>query len=184
MSGYRHTDQRIFLLGHNTQHQQAYNTYHTYNLQYINPLDPAIYNITKKIFHQSQTLTKDNGVMNTLPHRSIAITAIFLLFAIANSSAGGTCSESSGVCVCSGSCPSFTQDWSIVDSNSIDDTAYCAAAKGEDSLASFDGSTVTINGTEYTAPFEACPSTPSSGMMMGSMGFVITVAIMAVMLTV
>ena len=70
--------------------------------------------------------------------------------------AESTCSEESGVCICSGSCPSFTSGWDIT---AIGDN--CIANISEDKDINVggmsDGDVITVNDIEYTYPFDACP---------------------------
>ena len=73
--------------------------------------------------------------------------------------AESTCSEESGVCICSGSCPSFTSGWSIttVGDNCIANKNGANIFSVGGSMPMSDGQVVTLNDIEYTYPFDACP---------------------------
>ena len=58
-----------------------------------------------------------------------------------------TCTESSGVCVCSGDCPSFTADWP---SQGSQNTVYAASDILPSSITNNNG-VVTVNGQTYTS---------------------------------
>ena len=91
----------------------------------------------------------------------LSITILSIL-AASTSAAETPCSESAGVCVCSGSCPSFvTGDWSKVDG-----MGYCVAA-ANDGIANTsqdgDSVTATVGDVTYTSPFTACPGEGGGG---------------------
>jgi len=82
-----------------------------------------------------------------------------LVSASATVNAESTCSEESGVCVCMGSCPSFTftSGW---DTSKIGGS--CIANKSGDvyvggNIPMSAGDVVTVDGIENTYPFDTCP---------------------------
>jgi len=93
---------------------------------------------------------------------------VTLLGCASNAVLAFTCSEISGVCVCSGECPSFTNDWDSQSSSSNGEESTCVATKSSgstsisDSVASIDGQTYTI--------IDPCTSatTGSSAGMLGA----------------
>ena len=68
-----------------------------------------------------------------------------------------TCSESSGLCVCSGECPSFTADWG---NNSEGDV--CIASTGGSDVTN-DNGVLTVNGQTYTA-MDNCSEAVADGV--------------------
>lgn len=97
--------------------------------------------------------------------------AIVSLLGCANNAVlASTCSESSGVCVCSGECPPFTNDWASQSSDIINKGAEstCVATKTNVSTSISDG-IVTINNQPYTI-VDPCTSatTGSSAGMLGA----------------
>ena len=79
-----------------------------------------------------------------------------------NNANASTCTESSGICVCSGECPSFTDGWAQRSSSSVNGKSSCVAMKDGGSTSN-SGGVVTINGTPYTV-VDPCPGTSSAGM--------------------
>jgi hypothetical protein len=71
-----------------------------------------------------------------------------------------TCEESSGICVCSGECPSFTADWSNVQSTTNPDV--CAAVKEGSSSVSISDGVVNLDGETYTS-MDACSGAAAGG---------------------
>ena len=76
------------------------------------------------------------------------------------------------MCVCSGTCPSFTNGWST-SSSSDNGVAVCVSSKDGENVMNRDGDSVTatVNGETYTSPFEACPGGGGSGAGMIGMGY-------------
>lgn len=82
--------------------------------------------------------------------------------------ADSTCSEESGVCICLGSCPSFTSGWG---SSTLLGGSCIANKSGENNVSvdgnipMSDGELITVNDIKYTYPFDACPvsDTTSTG---------------------
>ena len=62
------------------------------------------------------------------------------------------------MCVCSGECPSFTADWSNV--NTAGDV--CAAVKGGSSSVTINDGVVTLDGETYTS-MDACSGAAAGG---------------------
>ena len=79
-----------------------------------------------------------------------------------NNAMSSTCTESSGICVCSGECPSFTDGWAQRSTSSVNGKSSCVALKDGGSTSN-SGGVVTINGTPYTV-VDPCPGTSSAGM--------------------
>jgi len=80
--------------------------------------------------------------------------------------AESTCSEDSGVCICSGSCPSFTSSWG----SSTLLGGSCIANKSGDNNVSVEGDipmsvgeVLMVNNIKYTYPFDACPASNGGG---------------------
>src|SRR5210317_425071 len=69
-----------------------------------------------------------------------------------------TCVESTGICVCSGSCPSFTADWG---GSRIMSSDSCVVVKGDASISSSNG-VVTVNGQTYS-PMDPCSDAMAGG---------------------
>ena len=64
-----------------------------------------------------------------------------------NAVLASTCSESAGICVCSGECPSFTKNWALTTS---DINSMCIAVATLDGGGiSNDDSSVTVNGQTF-----------------------------------
>ena len=64
-----------------------------------------------------------------------------------NAVVASSCSESTGICVCSGECPSFTKNWALTTS---DINSMCIAAATLDGGGiSNDDSSVTVNGQTF-----------------------------------
>ena len=76
-----------------------------------------------------------------------------------------TCVESSGVCVCSGDCPSFTADWTSI--NTVG--TVCSAAKSGSSSVSMINGVVTVNGQTYTS-MDNCSDAMAGGNSAGMAG--------------
>ena len=94
--------------------------------------------------------------------------AIVSLLGCANNAVlASTCSESSGMCVCSGDCPSFTNDWASQSSDIISKGAEstCVATKTSSSTSISDG-VVIINNQPYTIidPCTSATTGSSAGM--------------------
>ena len=93
--------------------------------------------------------------------------------------ASSTCSEESGICVCSGTCPDFTSEWaqSVSDVNGV---KTCVATLSDP--VDYEGNVVIVNGKTYNAPFTPCPGTSSaySVMKYGCLSVVVSV-VMGVM---
>ncbi len=70
-----------------------------------------------------------------------------------------TCVESTGVCVCSGSCPSFTADWSGKGINSFE---TCTVVKSGDLSMSINNGVVSVNGQTYS-PMDPCSDAKAGG---------------------
>ncbi len=69
----------------------------------------------------------------------------------------GRCVESSGYCICYGTCPSFVEGWSRIGCLEVNDSCLCVAA--EDGISTGSGS-VTVNGVEtysLSDSFDECP---------------------------
>jgi hypothetical protein len=79
----------------------------------------------------------------------------------ASAVSASTCSESSGVCVCSGECPSFTADWPTQGSSTINGNTVCVSAK-EASSSSYNDGVVTLNGVTYTS-MDNCSDAMAAG---------------------
>lgn len=76
--------------------------------------------------------------------------------------ASSTCSEESGICVCSGTCPDFTSEWvysQLVTENGV---TTCVVTNLSDTSTSNEGNVTTVNGKTYNAPFTPCPGTAST----------------------
>ena len=89
-----------------------------------------------------------------------------LVSASATVNAESTCSEESGVCICSGSCPSFTSSWG----SSTLFGGNCIANKNGDNNITVggnfppsDGEVLMVNDIKYTYPFDACPASNGGG---------------------
>lgn len=93
----------------------------------------------------------------------VAAATVLALAATATASPAGDvtdCTIDHGVCICTGECPSFTDDWNY--HTSVD--ALCIAFVDEDANVNVteirDGGMngdIHIDGKEYTAPFAHCP---------------------------
>ena len=89
--------------------------------------------------------------------------------AMAGGSGGGNsagqCSESSGVCVCAGKCPSFTADWPNQSNPNINGNQICAVDNlgGISKVIHGDGS-VTVDGQTYTT-LDRCSGAMAGGMV-------------------
>jgi hypothetical protein len=88
-----------------------------------------------------------------------------------------TCSESSGLCVCSGECPAFTNDWAGL----LINDGSCVVTKSSGSSTSFSDGVVTVNGQTYTN-IDSCDgaTTGSSAGMFGAYYASVLVAAAAV----
>eukprot|EP00984_Skeletonema_dohrnii_P008942 scaffold3345_cov83-Skeletonema_dohrnii-CCMP3373.AAC.1 len=82
---------------------------------------------------------------------------ITILSCTTNAVVSASCTESSGVCVCSGTCPSFTANWSTV----IDGGSTCFATTSAGSTSLSNG-VVTIDGQTYSSE-ESCGSAVADG---------------------
>ena len=80
--------------------------------------------------------------------------------------AESTCSEESGVCICSGSCPSFTSSWG---SSTLLGGSCIANKSGENNVSvegdipMSAGEVIMVNDIKYTYPFDACPASNGGG---------------------
>ena len=86
---------------------------------------------------------------------------VTLLGGASNAVLASTCDEAAGVCVCNGTCPSFTftEGWS---QNYFD--SVCAAAKSDSPNVEMDGSSVTVNGKTYSSDsIDNCDGSSASG---------------------
>merc|ERR1712166_1076380 len=79
---------------------------------------------------------------------------------------GSPCQASDSVCVCSGTCPSFTSSWGQAGTKEQTGTGtqvpiYCVAVKSSSSSVDF-GPPPVIDGTTYNTPYETCPDQKSA----------------------
>ena len=108
----------------------------------------------------------------------LSIATLSILAASVNAADETPCSESAGVCVCSGSCPSFiTDDWST-SSSSVNGVEVCVASKEGENTLNQDGDSATaiVDAGTYTTPFTACPgeggdTSTSAGAGLISLGY-------------
>ena len=82
-------------------------------------------------------------------------TIVTILGYTANTALASTCTESSGICVCSGACPSFTDGWATQSSESVGDESTCVALQNGGVYSNQDG-VITVNDTPYTV-VDPCP---------------------------
>lgn len=80
-----------------------------------------------------------------------------------------TCVESSGVCVCSGECPSFTASWGLQSVPTINGNKICAV--NNLGLSNVISDVVTINGQTYTS-MDNCSDAMAGGGGGNSAGMV------------
>jgi hypothetical protein len=85
---------------------------------------------------------------------------VTLLGGASNAVLANTCNEGAGVCVCKGTCPSFTEAWcSQITTNSV-----CAAAKSCNSQVNTQGGSVIVNGKTYSSDsIDNCDGSSASG---------------------
>mmetsp|Transcript_10134 Transcript_10134/g.16750 ORF Transcript_10134/g.16750 Transcript_10134/m.16750 type:complete len:127 (-) Transcript_10134:257-637(-) len=87
---------------------------------------------------------------------------VTILGCTTNAVLASTCTESSGVCVCSGDCPSFTNDWPDKSTQGVGADASCVAMKnGGSSSVGMDG-VITVNDKVYTS-IDPCASAVVGG---------------------
>jgi len=82
---------------------------------------------------------------------------VTILSCTTNAVVRASCIESSGVCVCSGACPSFIAGWNTV----IDGGSTCVATQST-GLTSLNNGAVTIDGQAYSGE-ESCSSAVADG---------------------
>ena len=112
---------------------------------------------------------------------SLTFTAAFFLVTDANAD-DAPCSKDAGVCICTGTCPSFTDDWDSSSTGSV-----CAARAGSGSIK-IGGGQATVNGNSYD--ITSLPCCPGDDSAMGNVGNVyhlslfasLTAGVMAVVL--
>lgn len=106
---------------------------------------------------------QQNHINNNKDTMKINILALVTIIGCTASAVrASTCSESSGVCVCSGECPSFAADWPNQSSSSINGNSVCVATTGRSSSISNNNGIVTVNGQTYTA-MDNCSDTKAGG---------------------
>mmetsp|Transcript_10135 Transcript_10135/g.16752 ORF Transcript_10135/g.16752 Transcript_10135/m.16752 type:complete len:128 (-) Transcript_10135:257-640(-) len=88
---------------------------------------------------------------------------VTILGCTTNAVLASTCTESSGVCVCSGDCPSFTNDWETKQTEGEGADASCVSRKSDDgsSTIGLDG-VITVNDKVYTS-IDPCASAVVGG---------------------
>jgi len=72
-----------------------------------------------------------------------------------NAVLASTCSESAGICVCSGECPSFTKNWALTTSD-INSMCIAVATLDGGGISNVNDSSVTVNGQTFTNPPDSC----------------------------
>jgi len=120
------------------------------------------------------TMASHRGTSHSVPLHSLPRTIMKLLnlFAIVsllgcanNAVLASTCSEESGICVCLGECPSFTNDWAIsgtdntINRSLADAEPPCVSCKSPCDSSAVNG--VTVNGQSYPNP-DPCPNDNSA----------------------
>mmetsp|Transcript_29354 Transcript_29354/g.43137 ORF Transcript_29354/g.43137 Transcript_29354/m.43137 type:complete len:114 (-) Transcript_29354:210-551(-) len=99
------------------------------------------------------------------------VALVTILGCTPNAVLASTCSESSGVCVCSGDCPSFTDDWT----SSINSESTCVATK-TGSTTSIEDGVVTVNNQTYTI-IDPCSVGSSAGIFDAHLATVVVAAV-------
>ena len=95
-------------------------------------------------------------------YRTVATGFVFIISATTMVNANSTCSEEAGICLCSGSCPSFTSGWAT----QVVSGSCLAQKSGDNILLQEDGGKdiVNVDGVNYTYPFDdTCPGSNSNG---------------------
>merc|ERR1712166_1492517 len=106
--------------------------------------------------------TRIGNMKASLSHRVVAGLFLITLTGVL----GSPCQASDSICVCSGTCPSFTSSWGQTGTKEQTGTGtqvpiYCVAVKSSSSSVDF-GPPPVIDGTTYNTPYETCPDQTSA----------------------